>query len=358
MNPEIQLYGDTKQPINVNDGDLVPSMSTLPLSSPVTTEMVFCSVRIEIGVWMIQQKCLLGLATSPDEKVKFLKSIDNLESHIEEKYLSNIDTDIPVNLLTTYLARSAVCQLRLSVYHPIHRPERASGLSTEQLDLLLENSLEVIRYDVLSHSTESLQRYSWHIANFFPFETFVLLISTLSGRSTGQIIDTAWFVINQVYEHHPCFIADASDPLYWALGNLTLKAWSQRVASARADGLEPFPEPPCIVQLVRRRAMLSQNRQSAQRAQTNTESTGPETPQDLPQIQNWQKDVAYDLNMSQQPPPQDRGVAMAVTEEHLLRMTEDMDMDWDFWQELLDGNASSARDAQETFSFSSFVNKA
>ncbi|GKT63825.1 fungal specific transcription factor domain-containing protein [Colletotrichum tofieldiae] len=358
LSPEIQLCGDTKQPINVNDGDLVPSMSSLPRPSPVTTEMVFCSVRIEIGVWMIQQKCLLGLATTPKGKTKFLKSIDELEGRIEGRYLQNIDADIPLNLLTIHLARSAVCQLRLSVYHPIHHPETASALGPEQLDMLLENSLKVVRYDIIAHSTESLRPYSWHIANFFPFETFVLLISTLSGRPTSQIVDAAWFVINQVYEHHPCFISDTSDPLYWALGNLTLKAWSQRVASARANGLEPVAEPPCIVELVRRRAALSRNVQAPQQARTVTDNTGPATPQSVQQTHDQPREDGCGLDTLQPWPLQECDAAMATTGEELRCMAEGTDMDWAFWQELLDSNAQAARDAQETFSFSSFTNKA
>ncbi|OHE92186.1 hypothetical protein CORC01_12531 [Colletotrichum orchidophilum] len=109
MNSGIQLYGDTKQPLGVTGDNLVPSMSVLSRPSLVTTEMVFCSVRIEIGVWIIKQKCLLDFATSAERKYKFLKSIDDLESHIEEQYLRAINIDIPLNLLATYLARSAVC---------------------------------------------------------------------------------------------------------------------------------------------------------------------------------------------------------------------------------------------------------
>ncbi|KAK1675774.1 fungal-specific transcription factor domain-containing protein [Colletotrichum godetiae] len=323
MNPGIQLYGDTKQPLGVNDDYLVPSMSVLPRPSPVTTEMVFCSVRIEIGVWMIEQKCLLDFATSPERRIKFLKSIDELESHIEEKYLRAINKDIPLNLLTTYLARSAVCQLRLSVYHPNHQPERTSELDGEQMDMLLENSLEVIRYDILSHSTGSLQRFLWHIANFFPFETFVLLISALSSRAGGQIVDVAWHVINQVYEHHPCFITDSNDSLYRALGNLTLRAWQQRIAASRNVGMELPLEPPCIGQLARQRTKISRNAQSK------------------PQV----------------PTPASHGqdVAMPGFEEEMTEMTKGIDMDWNFWQELLDGNS---RESQECFPFSSFMNKA
>lgn len=348
MNPDMQLYGDTRQPVNLSDADLVPSASTLPLSSPVTTDMVFCKVRIEIGVWMIQQKCLLSSESeaSAAGKAKFFKAIDELERRIEEKYLSNMDLDLPLNLLTAYLARSAICQLRLSVYHPIHRPERTSDLSSEQIDMLLENSLEVIRYDILSHSSPALQSYLWHVANFFPFETFVLLISTLAGRAAGQIVDRAWDVINQVYEHHPSFVSDIGDPLYRALGNITLKAWDQRVTSARTRGLPVPPELPCIADLVRARASLASN--SSQQGSTTTDVVGPATPQSLPQTQDASAGNFGEVDTIYQPDSQaELGMAMGV------------DMDWDFWQQLLDGDGRDARgrDDQETFYFSSFMNK-
>lgn len=357
MNPNMQLYGDTQQPINLSDADLVPSASTIPQPSPITTDMLFCKVRIEIGVWMIEQKCLLGSESesSTTGKAKFFKAIDELERHIEEKYLANMDKELPLNLLTAYLARSAVCQLRLSVYHPIHRPERASDLSAEQIDMLLENSLEVIRYDILSHSTPALQCYLWHIANFFPFETFVLLISTLSGRPAGQVVDTAWEVIDQVYEHHPSFVSDTSDPLYWALGNITLKAWDQRVTSARTRGITVPRELPCIANLVHARATMA--RASSQQPST-TDVSGPATPQSLLLAQEAPVDYLGGLGTTNELASQtDLGMA---TGEELLGMMKGVDVDWDFWQQLLDGNGhdARARDDQETFYFSSFINKA
>jgi hypothetical protein len=357
MNPNMQLYGDTRQPVNLSDADLVPSASTMPLSSPVTTDMLFCKVRIEIGVWMIQQKCLLSSdsETSAVGKAKFFKAIDELERLIEDKYLSNMDKDLPLHLLTAYLARSAICQLRLSVYHPIHRPERTSDLSAAQIEMLLENSLEVIRYDILSHSSPALQCYLWHIANFFPFESFVLLISTLSGRPAGQIVDTAWEVINQVYEHHPSFVSETGDPLYWALGHITLKAWYQRVASARTRGISVPRELSCITKLVHTRATLAS--ESSQQTSKTTSVAGPATPQSLPQTQEAPaRDLGGPSTMHHSVSQPD---LCMTTGEDLLGMMKGVDVDWDFWQQLLNetGHDARGRDDQETFYFSSFINK-
>ncbi|OHE92187.1 hypothetical protein CORC01_12532 [Colletotrichum orchidophilum] len=129
------------------------------------------------------------------------------------------------------------------------------------MNMLLENNFEVIHYDIISHSSVSLQRYPWYIANIFPFETFILLISALAGRDGGQTVDIAWHVINQVYEHHPCFTTDSNDPLYWALGNLMLRVWQQRIAASRNSGIELPLEPSCIGQFARRRTAMARNAQ-------------------------------------------------------------------------------------------------
>ncbi|AEO68582.1 uncharacterized protein THITE_43844 [Thermothielavioides terrestris NRRL 8126] len=338
MRPDGDLLRDIKQPININDSDLVPSMGTLPPPSTSVTDMVFCSVRYEIGTWMIQNDSLLG-PTPPGEssKTKFMKSIDELECQLEEKYLRGIDTNVPLNLLTTYLAQSAVSQLRLSVYDPIHQPERDADLGRDQLHIIFENSLKVIQFDILANSTPSLRRYIWHVSNFFPFETFVLLVSTLPGRAAGPIVDVAWDVINQVYELHPCFITDTSDPLYSALGDLTLKSWSRWCAVARAAALDQPHEPPCIAKLLAERG-----------APQPAFACAPS----LAQVEN-----------PPAPPPSTTGdveVAAAVPQnqgDYPLPLVDDMDatVDWAFWQQLLESSGPAGWDQQDLSTVASWM---
>ncbi|KAK2011871.1 fungal-specific transcription factor domain-containing protein [Colletotrichum eremochloae] len=358
LGPETRLRGDTNPPASVNDGDLVPSMSSLPRPSPVPTEMVFCSVRIEIGVWMVREKCLPGQSTTPGDKTKLLRSIDELESRLEERYLRHIDADIPLNLLTTHLARSAVCQLRLSVYHPIRHPQDAVSVSSpEQLDMILKNSLEVVRYDIAAHASSSLQRYAWHVSNFFPFETFVLLVGTLSRRPASPVADAAWCVIDRVYEHHPRFASDTGDPLYWALGSLTLKAWDRRVSCAKAGGLEALAEPPCVRELARRRAAPCRGSQSAKETSTAMDSTGPTKPQVMQKMNDLTEYDGCGLGTSQPALLQGDSATVDAAGDEVLYMNDDMDLDWGFWQELLENNAQAARDAQETYPLSSFMSR-
>ncbi|KAK2028277.1 fungal-specific transcription factor domain-containing protein [Colletotrichum zoysiae] len=358
LGTESRLCGNTNPPTGVNDGDLVPSMSSLPQPPYVPTEMVFCSVRIEIAVWMIRHDCLLGQETTPRDRTKLLRSIDELESLLEERYLRHINSDIPLNLLTIHLARSTVCQLRLSVYHPIHHPEKAAScMSPEQLDLLLENSLEVVRHDIAAHTTRSLQRFTWHVSNFFPFEAFILLINTLSRIPASPVADAAWSVIDQVFENHPRFASDTGDPLYWALGSIMIKAWDRRVSAARAGSLEPLAEPPCVRELVRRRAALRRCSQSSQETPTAANSTGLTKPQGPQRSKDMPGYDGRRVEASQPQPLQGDSATVGATDDQIFCITDDMELDWGFWQELLDRNAQSGRDAEETYSFPFFMSE-
>lgn len=338
MNPAAYLLGDTRQPANVNDGDLVPSMSGPPSSSAITTEMVFCSVRIEIGTWMMQNKIFPGFSPSREGTAKFLKAIDELERILEQKYLNGIDDDIPLNRLTIGLARSAICQLRLSVCHPMHRADRNSTPSLEEVDMLFNNSLEIIRYDTIAHTTSSLSSFLWHVSNFFPFEAFVLLVSTLADRPGNPAAGTAWDTINQVYEHHPSFISGSSQALYWALGNLTLRAWDKAIASARRSESFLPAEPPCLVRLRAQRdgPVAREVRKDACRG----------APSQFLRTQLVREDNIPGTGVSgvwSQVQAEDSRTLYSSTEDASMSNTVDAGMDWEFWQLLLEENTSAVR---------------
>ncbi|KAF4868955.1 Aurofusarin cluster transcription factor aurR2 [Colletotrichum siamense] len=329
MNPSAYLLGDTNKPVNVNDGDLVPSMGLPPPPSPITTEMAFCSVRIEIGAWMIHQKTLPGFGTSSDGRAKFLKAVDDLENTIEHRYLRNIDKGIPLNQLALSMARSAICQLRISTCHPMRRQDKDTELSPDQIEMLLENSMEVIQYDIVAHTTPSLQHFLWHVSNFFPFETFVLLVGTLPSCANSQLAERAWNVINQVYEHHPSFISNRYEPLYRALGNLTCRSWKKAQANGQQRGFPPLAEPPFMSSLRRETSpFFSQKQNLACNSTTVSGDGGPHTPHSVLSNASFGGDNNAVMTDWQQL-PQD------INDGSFAMGREGMDMDWEFWQYLL-----------------------
>ena len=224
---------DTRRPLNVSDSALSPYMQILPKEHDGPTEMLFCTVRTEIGdcirqIQVLEKSAKVTHSTCVSSK---LQLIDECESNIDQGVLSKLDPSIPLHLFTTYLARSAFCQMRLSAGHPRHYPDKGASMAQSQKNVLVRLALEVVAYDSLTHSTPSLQGYLWHVGLHFPFQALVLVLTELlTGASMGDATERAWVCVGRAYEDHPEFIDEAlKNQLYFALGNLTIKAWTRRV---------------------------------------------------------------------------------------------------------------------------------
>ena len=187
-----------------------------------------------------------GLATIEQQG----QAINELEYRLEQGYLKKCDPSIPFHLLAIHLARSSICHMRLSAHHPRQYPDRGAGLSQDETDKLFALGLQVVAYDKLTYSTKSLEGYLWHVVMNFPFEAFILVLTELITRVEGETVDRAWMHVNQAYEDHPELFSEPRNALYYAIGNLTLKAWEKRVAAAR-DRRPPYQpgEPPSIFKL-------------------------------------------------------------------------------------------------------------
>jgi hypothetical protein len=235
--------------------------------------------------------------------------------------LKKCDPAIPLHLLATYMGRAAVCSLRLSAHHPRQRLDKGAGICQEEEDMLFANGLQVIVYDHLAHSTKSIEGYLWHVVMQFQFEAFILVLTELVTRVEGEAIDRAWKQVNHVYENHPNLITNPRNALYYAMGNLTLKAWDKRVAAARDQRPPNQPVEPSSISKLRaqRNAKVSQIT-----PRWDTGSIGAET----------QASYGYNIN----PLPSDTNSALDPYSQVHFPM-DTADLDWEYWQNLLDGRA-------------------
>ncbi|KAG9736342.1 hypothetical protein KCU73_g10272, partial [Aureobasidium melanogenum] len=71
------LIFDTKRPLNLNEADLHPDMTTLPPEREGVTDMVFCSIRYEIGSFVRD----LSLTAESQSRIE---AIQHLEARLEE----------------------------------------------------------------------------------------------------------------------------------------------------------------------------------------------------------------------------------------------------------------------------------
>lgn len=245
---------DTKPPLNVNDSDLNPNMREMPVEHTGLTEMVFCLIRYEFGMFLRSSSPttasdgrwpkLSGAAVSILEKDK---AIEDLEKLLEQKFLRLCDPSIPLHFQCILVAKAATCMMRLRAHHPRHRSDGGASMAQSEKDMLFSNSVKILELDNLSYSTQIAQRFLWHAKSYFQWHAMIYALSELCFRTSGDEADRAWQQVTEVYNHHPELLTDANNALNIAIGNLTIKAWKAREIELERQQRRPQTSPPDFI---------------------------------------------------------------------------------------------------------------
>ncbi|KAM5485537.1 hypothetical protein McanCB56680_001837 [Microsporum canis] len=229
---------DTKLPLNVNDSEITPGMRDLPIEHKGLTEMSFCLVRYEVGLLLRDLASpntfdgAWGAVTNQSVTLNDrLKRIDDLEALIENKYLQYCDTSISFHLLTWIVGRSCIVMLRFRARSFPHPSLGDVQKSQEVRDALFADTLQIIANYHTFRLEPGIQRYYWHVSAHFQWHAFIYLLHELQTRTEGEQVDRAWAELGNVYSSKPELLSDTKNPLYVAIGNLTLKAWGARKAT-------------------------------------------------------------------------------------------------------------------------------
>ena len=177
-------YG-CKRPLNVNDSDLSLNMSALPTEHDGPTEMIFCGIRYEIGLFLRNVKASsdwmeIGLRDRAVRKKK--KQLDELQALIERKYLRFCDPSVPLHLFARLMGEATIMALRLVAPYPRRYPQRLIEMPPKERDEVFWTSMHVLGFCNLSQRTESLRRYLRNVKVQFQWHTFMILAYELQIR--------------------------------------------------------------------------------------------------------------------------------------------------------------------------------
>ncbi|KAI1139875.1 hypothetical protein F5Y05DRAFT_334812 [Hypoxylon sp. FL0543] len=239
--PPESEFGDVRLPLNVNDADLHPDMVEAPIEHDGPTEMLCVLLKLEVFGWQrssakaprIFDNIIHGPARGKmsmgrdDAK----EAINELEEIYEKKFLRKCDKNIPLHGLTRTIAGFIITRMRFKVYHPRWRAASGSGevyLTREESDILFNSavtSLELV--DMGLRSKFSLHLFT-HMTFRVQLDLYIYVISDLRCRCTGERVDVAWKLVEDLYDEHPELIEDGENTFFVALGELTLEAWEVR----------------------------------------------------------------------------------------------------------------------------------
>lgn len=99
---------NTKLPANINDSDLFLDMRDPPVERPGLTEMIYVRLRCEICQFLQRSRDITGSLAVEEG------GIDAFEQSLEREYFSYCDPSVSFHLLSSTMARLAICKLRMA----------------------------------------------------------------------------------------------------------------------------------------------------------------------------------------------------------------------------------------------------
>lgn len=265
---------DTKEPLNINDDQMWPGMTTAPQEQKGATEMMFCLARACVGKFFA--KSMRGTATDHSQHHSRVEPlIREAESEVEEKYIRYCDITNPLHFLTVGMARSAITSMRIKIRLPKVRNQTATDTERKELFQLAH---KIIDTDAAAYAHAGLKRFQWHVRSFWAYGSWDSLIYVLTSlRRPGLLsrdeVDSTWSKVEQVYGNHGDLLK-SKQALHIAFRTLTLKAWRSNPPSSSA----PEPE---FISILRSRKLATQVAVDGSKATTSdvgnhtTPPTGP-----------------------------------------------------------------------------------
>jgi hypothetical protein len=212
---------DVKLSGNFNDSDLYPEMTDVPLEQTGSTEMTSYLITYEFTAFF------KGLVITPgwqNNKQVLPPEVDKwvnmLGERIQDKFLKYCDLSIPIHALTDTVARSIIANKRLTARHPRTRGDRGTSMSREERDMLFDLSMQIIGFDSLTHSSNTMKLFLWHVSGQFQLDVFVFLLTELKSRPSGPSAKRAWMLVEDAYRKHLELILDDRNNLRKAVGDV------------------------------------------------------------------------------------------------------------------------------------------
>lgn len=331
--------GDCKMPLNVNDSDLHIEGKEMPTPHTGPTEMLFALARIEIAMAVASNSNRDSFkmnnpdkaspssqgsgAKTPATTIRIagqespVYTLDGFCAHVEGTYLTQCDPKIPLHFFTLTMMRQNLCKMRvISFLVRMHNSE-AMPLKEIERDSLFLQATQMIEYDNVVQSSESLQPFKWYSMHHFPFPAYMFLVQELRNRISGAMVERAWEAITANYDLRG-LLNNLHSPMHTAFGSLFVKAWDAHEAAQKSSGKQVSP-PRFIIGLQEH----AEKRRKA-RAENRKDPSLEPIPVDFPRSRGPSRTPAGAENAAMMTPPSiDQSMGGA-------QVQETSDMDWSY----------------------------
>lgn len=276
--------GDCRIPLNVNDSDLHVDGKELPTPHSGPTEMLFALTRIEIAMAVASDSNrdaarmnnpnnnhpekspsssnASGSNSSSSRPATTIRlagqdgpayTLEGFCAHIEGTYLAQCDPKIPLHFFTLTMTRQALCKMRIIDF--LVRRHNADPLPLEGVERnnLFLQATQMLEYDNVVQSSDSLRPFKWYSMHHFPFPAYMFLVQELRHRVIGPMVERAWDAISRNHSLRG-LLNNFHSPMHVAFGSHFIKAWEAHEAALRASGRQQVVERPPFLDQLKQRA--------------------------------------------------------------------------------------------------------
>ncbi|KAJ5154661.1 uncharacterized protein N7500_010100 [Penicillium coprophilum] len=323
---------DVQPPMNANDSDLDPRMTEPACEKPGPTEMMFVLARSAFGTWLSRLSNQIDasntgpwafLSSSAMPLKEKDKTINELEAHLDEKFLRHCDQSIPLHMATTMMVRSAMYYTRMMAHHPRQYQDPSIRISEAERNVIFENSLKMTEYADYAQNNQVVRKFMWHMVNHMPWDAIIFMLSEMQHRTDSKEKSKVWQLIGNVYSGHiKAMSKNGPTPLHMAIQNLIVKTWRTYIEECNLNHCTPTPCPAIVASLLANAAGVSG-------PQEEDENFPPVDRGAIPQDQPRQE---YAISQ------------FGVEAENFGLMLGDSPKDWNEWDNLLSNFQSSFTD--------------
>ncbi|KAL7789539.1 fungal-specific transcription factor domain-containing protein [Trichoderma ceciliae] len=336
---------DCKKPLNVNDSDLHVDGKEPPTPHTGPTEMLFALTRVELSMAVASNSNRDSFKMNPEKNPGSPQSakphaatirlagqdapaytLEGFCAHIEAAYLIHCDAKIPLHFFTLTMTRSALCKMRIIGFLVRKHNAEAMPLKDVERDALTLGAIEMIEYDNVVQSSESLRPFRWYAMQYFPFPAYMFLVQELRKRVSGPLVERAWAAIEANYELRG-LLSNLHSPMHSAFSGLFIKAWTAHYEAQRAAGKDiPTPQ---FISVLRERV---EKRRKA-RSENRTDPGQEQAPVSFPRPRPRELSSTSPDNGTMMTPPVDQTIGFGAAQPAMAPSSSasgEDDMDWSF----------------------------
>ncbi|CAM1507764.1 Fc.00g046120.m01.CDS01 [Cosmosporella sp. VM-42] len=190
---------DTQLPSNINDADIDPSSTEMPMPREGRTDVSVSLVRHEICA-LSRRLFTIMSEMGPVDPNCVEKSLEEREhmlievyDRIEAKFLKHVVTDDdPIFWMGALIARVIMAKIGLIIYQPLLFPGTGPDLSNEIRSRLWVSTIQIVEYNYILNTDPRCRQWRWLFQTYRQWHAIAYMLLEASRRPWTVTSERAW----------------------------------------------------------------------------------------------------------------------------------------------------------------------